>query len=527
MKCPNCGVENSSDVNFCTSCGAPLPKEAPETPKKQPMNAEAFKAKVMPILKNKFVWLGVGALILVIILISVISAIAKSDNGYIELKRVINPIENDDEIVLVANNKLLKKTIPGEEIKDSDSSLDMNTVAIVNNDGDLYTLVGSKLKKVDTDVDSVELSVTGGGLVYTKEDDDTVEYYHYILGKKPVKLDDDIDEFVISPDGKSVVYTIVDSEDDDVKTTTYFFNGKKAEKISSANLSLQGMSNGGKYIYATSENDDGELILYVLNQNGEKNKLHQIDFLINSYYYEESGIYFNYDHTQVLFYSDGKTFMSTKGKDPQKISSKLIELVLTEKSVEKSGTYPVKNLYDHIFTDGDGVWLIKKNDDKSVKLVSNASSLTLDSTASYLYYTYDYEELRVIKIKDGEKASDKAKTIVRESVSNYVITSDRSLVYYISDNELHSVNGKNGKKDKTISRDDVESYYLAISDSDTAYYVMDGDLYACSNGKKGTKVLSDCDYIFGLNGIVYAESDNTLYATKTSKKLKKLVETEE
>lgn len=519
MKCPKCGFENSSDVHFCTSCGEPLPKEAPETPKKQPMNAEAFKAKVMPILKNKFVLLGVGALILVIILISVISAIAKSDNGYIELERVINPIENDDEISFVSDNKLLKKTIPGEWVKDSDYSLDMNTVAIVNDEGDLYTLVGSKLKKVDTDVDGVRLSVTGGGLVYTKEDDDTIEYYHYIIGKKPVKFDEDVDDYVISPDGKSVVYTIVDNDEDDEdkKTTAYFFNGKKAEKILSANLSLCGMSNGGKYIYAMMTNDDGETLLCVLNKKGDKNKLHQID----SYH-----VYFNYDHTQILFYSDGKTFVSTKGKDAVKISSKSVELVLTENSIEKSNTYPVKNLYDHVYTDDDGVWLIKKNADKSAKLVSNAGSLTLDSTASYLYYTYDSKELRVVKIKDGDRASEKAKTIVDENVSNYVVTSDRSLVYYIHDEELHSVNGKNGKKDKTISRDDVE-YHLAISESDTVYYIMDGDLYACSNGKKGTKVLDDCSYVFGINGIVYAESDDTLYATKSSKKLKKLITIEE
>lgn len=537
MKCPKCGIENDMDVKFCTSCGTDLSvdENQPETPRKTSPNAESFKTKAMPILKNKFVLLGVGALVLVIILISVISAVAKADNGYIEAERSLkvsteNYNEKDEKVVIFSNDKKLEETMPGYVAESSAYSFDLNTAAyIISYDRALYTLVGSKLKKVDTEnVENFELSVTGGGLAYIKVDDDDEsndnnELYHYVIGKKPIKVSDNVSEYVISPDGKSVVYTIYDSDDD--KTTTYFFNGKKSQKISSSKLSLQGMSNNGKYIYVTIKNDDGETFLHVLGKNGNITKLHNVDSTV-TYYNKQNIVYFNYDHTQVLFHSDGATYISTNGKKAVKISSKRLDLVLTENSFVSYNTYPVKNLYDHIYTDGDSVWLIKKNVDKSAKLASKVSSLTLDSTASYLYYIHDSKELRMVKIKDGEKALDKARTIVDKDIDSYVVASDRSFVYYIHDNELHCVNGKNGKNDKSISRDDVDTYSLAISESDTVYYIMDGDLYACSNGKKSTKVLNDCDYAREIFGTIFAVSDNTLYATRTSKKLKKFMEVE-
>lgn len=512
MKCPKCGADNAPEATFCVSCGASLSDQEKKKVSDTPVDVEALKAKVMPVIKNKFLWIGVAAVLVLIILISAISSIASSGNGFIEMVPTVLPNPIDGDTTFIHKDKVLKDKIPGE-VSDMTYSIDGNYGAFVNDEKTLYAVKGTKFIKVkeDVDSDSVTLAVSGKGLLYStvKNDKGEFELYHYTVGGKSVLVCENASSWIISPDGKTAVYTI----DDDDQTNTYFFNGKKSEKISSSDISVIAMSNGGKYIYAVMFDDDLKMNLYSITKKGEKSKIAS-DIKAN-------GLTFNADHTQVLFVSDGKSYISTNAKEAVKISSKTLSLVLAENALVVSFTYPVKNLYDHVYTDGDGVWLIKKNTDKSVKLVSKASELTLDSTASYLYYIYDNEELRVIKISDGEKASDKAVTLVDENVDSYVVTSNRSFVYYIFDNELHSVNGKNGKKDRKISKDDVGSA-LAISGKDVVYYEMDDALYACSNGKSGTKVLSDVQFVFSYSKMVYALTDDTIYGTAGAKKLKKL-----
>lgn len=532
--CPNCGTQNSPDVAFCVNCGMPLTSGQQNNPpmKKSAFDFNAIKEKVLPIVKNKFVLLGVGALVLVIILISVISAIIGSNNGYIELDRAPNIYESDGKIYISSDGKLLKNTIPGKNA-DSGASIDGKYLYLKNDEKDLYVVNGNKVQKVASDVSRVEIAVTGKGLLYTTasedNDDGEVELFHYILGKKPVSVaDGNIVDYAISPDGKTVTYRLKD--DDDEKAPLYFFDGKKSTKVASSDLRLYGMSNDGKYIYVTQTNDEDERTLYSYNKKGDRSKIGRIDY----------DLYFNADHTQVLFYYEGKTYISEKGKEVDGCAkNKELLLLMTENSFWVYTTYPVDSFYNHVYYSDDDVWFIRKNSDKSVKLASKASDLQLDSTASYLYYTYDDKELRMIKISDGEKATDKATTIINENVSTYVVTSDRNFVYYVYDKELYSANGKKGKSVKKISNDEIDydyeslyydyKYYkLYISGNDTVFYSIDGDLYASSNGKKGTKVLSEGKLEHGLNGYVFATGeDETIWWITNSKKFKKLITIEE
>lgn len=552
--CPNCGTQNSPDVAFCVNCGMPLASGQQNNPpmKKSAFDFNAIKEKVLPIVKNKFVLLGAGALVLVIILISVISAIIGSNNGYIELDRYINCYESDGKIYISSDGKLLKTTVPGENAA-SGASIDGKYLYIKNDEKDLYVVNGNKVQKVASDVDDVELAVTGGGLLYTtKTEDDEIELFHYVLGKKAVSVaDGSIVSYSISPDGKSAAYTI--SDEDSEKTQLYFFDGTKSNKIVSSKLILGEISNDGKYIYFIQTNDDGDSYLYSYNKKGEKTKLGEIGFsfdfddisdmiswgLTDTYSIDQIldgrldlTLYYNADHTQVLFYHDGKTYISENGKDAGGCTkNKRLTLLNTENAYDFRSTYPVDSLYDHVYYSDDDTWFIRKNSDKSVKLAPKASNLQLDSTASYLYYTYDNDELRMIKISDGENASDKAVTIINECVSDYVVTSDRSLVYYTHNYELYSANGKKGKSVKRISNDDLDSVHIYISSNNTVFYSMDGDLYACSNGKKGKKVLSDGyilngRYIDFENGYIHALQDDTVWITN-SKKFKKLITIEE
>jgi hypothetical protein len=145
----------------------------------------------------------------------------------------------------------------------------------------------------------------------------------------------------------------------------------------------------------------------------------------------------------------------------------------------------------------------------------------LDESAKYLYYINKDEDLKMLKISHGDRAADKAK-LIAEDVENFVVTSDRSKVYYISEDALYCVNGKNGKSKKTIANEDV-GHSLALNQSDVCYYYVEGDIYASSNGGKGTLVVAEVENMdVSPNGIVYIETEDVMYASKTAKKPTKI-----
>jgi len=263
--------------------------------------------------------------------------------------------------------------------------------------------------------------------------------------------------------------------------------------------------------------------MYSYNTKGDSTKLGGID---------SSTVRFNDDHTQVMFYNEGKSYIATKGKEAVKASSDRLSLIIAPNAStfydSTSYTYPVSNMYNHVYTvsgeSGYSVWMIKKNADKNEKLVSKVSNVQLDASAEYLYYIYDNDELRVVKVSDGEKATERF-TKLAEDVEGYFVTSDRKYVYYGSDDSVYSVNGKKGGKSKTVCNDGVEG--AAMNGKDVFYYIMDGDLYATKNGKKGSKVISDISSVTNTsNGIVYASNEDAFFVSDGAKKPSKLMDRE-
>lgn len=549
MHCTKCGAELAPESKFCVTCGnpvelqagaapaAPVVTEAPAQSEAAPVATAAAEKegvkidvnevkdqlvatvkplwdKVKPFLTNKKVLLGIGVVVLLLIVASVISAIASGSNGYIQLKQNVRLVNTDGEIHIVVDKKDLSDTIEAEGYDDYSSSLDGKVTAILTEDDVLYVVNGKKLKEVAEDVYSYDISVSGKGIAYVVKDEDEYTLNLYNVGNgKTTTISDELGSlsYVIAPDGKSVAYFVEDEEEDELT----FSKGKDPVKITSTECDLVGMSNNGKYIYVTCENDDGETFLYSYDTKGERTKLGQIT---------SSSVYYNDDHTQIMFVNDGKTYVATKGKEAVKASSNRLYLLSAPNASAFSGncgiTYPVSNLYDHVYAvyseDSTSIWVIKKNSDKSVKLVSNVSYAVLDESAEYLYYLYDGDELRMIKISDGEKATERY-TELAEDVDGFVVTSDRKYVYYTSDDTLYSVNGKKGGKATVVCNDGIED--AAMNGKDVFYYIMDGDLYATKNGKKGSKVMSDISNLSeSANGIVYASNDDSLYASNGSTK---------
>lgn len=561
MKCLNCGAELPDGAKFCGNCGSAVaaaapaeeaivaPQEAviaeeatPDAPaEKAPskvklamaaagMKLKALAEKAKPVVdrckpfveKNKL-WIAGGAcaLVLLITILIVVSALT-AGNGFIAYEHSIQMLPADGELMLMYDNKKISNTgIEAGYINDDQVNLDGTVYVGLTDNGQLVVVKGRKAKVVAEDVTDFELSVNGKGIAFITRNEDGEETLKYLkVGKKKaVTISDSFDgNYVLSPDGKSVAYFKYDEESGE--STLMYFNGSKSKKVTSSDVRLIAMSNKGKQIYVTAQNEEEETILYSYNTKGNKKKLNTCS---------GGNFRFNDDHTQIMFSDDGKTYVSTKGKEAVKVSSGSASLVIPESSQtlvsNDVDTYPTDNLFNKVYRCSKdlqyNLWLIKKNVDNSKRLANNTYSVTLDESAKFVYFRDKDGDLKVLKISHGDRAADKAK-LIAEDVSSYVVTSDRKRVYFISEDSLFSVNAKTGKGKKTIANENVGST-LVLNQKDICYYTVDGDVYACSNGRKGKAVLTEAMILHAApNGIVYFANEDTMFATKTAKKPAKI-----
>lgn len=542
MFCPKCGVENADGAAFCSACGnalnpAPVEDVVPvseetvetvETPVAEEAPKKDLLAPVKPLLekvkpfieKNKlFVAAGAGVLALVLCIV-LLCSIFGGGNGYTPLKSAIDAFVEDGEVYISVDAKKVKATgLEAEGLEDVQISMDGSILVLLTDEGQLAFVKGTKLTKIAEDVLGFFMSADGTGIAYGIENDDgTTLMLYNTKNKKAVKVTDYLAEesLAIAPNGDSLVY--FEMKEDDEEPTMMFFKGKKSSKVTSAEVTVVGMSNNGKYIYCIGEDDEGERYLYSYNTKGDRNKIGKCGIPV---------VYFNEDHTQIAYFTmdDGyKTYISTKGKEGKKIASAMAFPMLPSNVSVFEGSYsstvPTDDLYNKVYEcegdKGTSIWFIRKNADRSEKLVGNVSRATISQDAKYVYYVDD-SELKVLTVKKGDNAADKAKTLA-EDVDSYIVTSNSKKLYYTSDGALYCINAQNGKGKKTVANDDVETY-LAINGKDVVYYIMDGDCYATKNGSKGKKVVSDADDLsYTPNGVVYIETSDAKYATKGAKK---------
>ncbi len=349
MFCTKCGAKIEDGAKFCTSCGqkvedAPV-AEAPaaEAPaveataeaaapaeKKDTLGELVIKAKALwatvvekakPLFKKaddkaaeilgdkrNYAYAGVLVLLGLILTVSIIAAIIPDGNGYLTTNEIQMDYNSDDEIYLFSEGKAIKIKTDAEGVSDFETSID-GEVIVFEYDDTLYQLKGKKAKAFAEEVKDFTLSLYGDSVVYTVVDGLESTYYYAKVGGKSVEIfANEIDltdgailsSYFISPDGKSVAYTVTEG----LETDLYYFNGKKSTKVAGCDGKVVGMSNGGKYIYAVVIDEDLSTDLYVYNKNGKREKIDSCS----------SRFALNLDGTEIMFFNDGKSYISFKGK---------------------------------------------------------------------------------------------------------------------------------------------------------------------------------------------------------------------
>ncbi len=534
MKCPNCGAEYAEKVAFCTVCGTKMPDEAPaqepaaqpipteqpapaqqpEAPKENPLDTVmdkltpvAEKIKAFLSVKKNLMTVGI-AIIAVLALILIISAITSGSTGFVTYDEyVFFSANDDDELVIVREGKMIETGYEYGSGVSSYRSQDGKITAFLTSEGTLAYLKGNKVTEIAEEVTYCKLSASGKAVVYESEDG----LFLSTLGGEPKELENEeamIGTLSISPDGKSVLYSMI--EEGETEITLKYYNGKESVKVKD-NAQALGISDGGKYIYYSASNDEGELHVYFYNaKKDEKVKLARIS---NDSY---SPVSFNIDLSQIMINDyEGKTYISTKGKEAEKVSSKSLSIISVSKTLTVSNIVPVDDFYGKLYRGDGNVYLLDKNPDKTEKLLSGAGRVVVDDEYETLHYVDD-EELFVTKVSYGEKAKDKAK-LIAEDVSDFEITENGKSAYYLSDEEVF-VKKANGKGEaKRVSSDDVTSSYIIMDGNDNVYFMCDEELHVVKGKKSSACVVEDCVDYNVYDGYFYAFDDEACYYVKGTK----------
>jgi len=479
-------------------------------------------SRVLPFVqKNRLILVGAGGVLALVLSICILVSLC-SGSDYIICENALSVSVENDEVLVLWNDKAIETDIEADALVSSTTNLQGTMLVGLTDDGTLFLARKRHVNVVAENVIDFRLSDEGTGIAYvTKDDNDCKLYLYSVSNKKNTVADEDysmmLGGMALSPDGKMLAY--FDQTEDG--TALMCFSGKKSIRITDEKVTLVGLSNGGKYIYVTGLDDEHQMTLYVCNRKGDMEKIHTCG---------NSVFYFNADHTQILFYDNEKSHISTKGKEAKNICSGMVSPLtapgtLGTISKMEAITITVTDLYDKIYItldkDGNNLWNIQKNANKSTKLATNGSGWKMSSEANYIYYLNQRSELCMLKISHGAKASDKAK-VLAENVQRFVVTSNRKRVYFISNGGLYSCNGQNGDDKTTIASHSV-SDLLVLNDKNVVYYIMDGDGYACNNGEKGTKVISDALFFRSYpNGVVYGFDEDAVYISSSGKKMKKL-----
>ncbi len=517
--CPNCQHSNPDDSVFCPECGTSLvnvevtaePAQAQQPAAEQPaepvqavqepMPAGTEPAAVQPAgeaaaavaadpeqpagkknfdllawIKSHLtpILLVFGVLIVILVLTN-----AFKPSKYTQVKNSVTVLSLDEKTVVAFDNK---KTVEIEDMRSYVSNVQQTALLYTDSENSLYYLGrGDKEgEKIASNVASSGYYSNGFGFMY---DGKTVWYvtdedalYTVKAGKtngQQIATDVELSSIVRSPNGKYIAY---------VKEDGYYVNDERID-LDPLEATLVGLSNNRLLYY----NKDGKL--YVQKIGGEAITLGEDSEIVMA----------SSDLSEVLYTRNESTYWSRDGKEGVKVVNKEVISPLLPKfsaaSYELNGTsayviVPNKSMINQLATDGEYIFRIGKNEDKTVRLVKMDSAQLATDGNSMLFYKND--KIYITKSLNKEIDVDEGLNRDVEIGSSVAAAADLSRLYFISsEDDLYYIKGTSKPKRVTS---DVSAAYISF-DNKTCFLIKDGELYSSSSGGKAKKVT-------GVNGNV-------------------------
>lgn len=555
MKCSKCGQEYTEGTKFCEHCGADLTISAtteapaaevkPEEVKTEEVKNEEVKAEpkkeeapaaepkkenavesAKPKMDLKKILVPVAAIAAILVVICLLGSLMGGKAKYPTYNKntiVSMQAENDTLYALNVNGEF--KDLKVEKKGSVYYSGDRSTAAFLDDSEELVIYRNGKVIATGLDdVKSIVVSNDGSTVAYLSEvkNGNGTLYLYDTKSKKAKEVTDDArtGTIVLSPNGKTVAFVGDYDGDDDFKGY-YSVNGKKPVEVGKEKR-VFAIADKAAYVYYK----DGDRI-YV--QKGKKDG-EKLATDISSF-----RAFFNADMSQIMFTSDGKTYISEKAKEKVKVSGEVAySMVLPQDHVVGSynaanGTISLtglKSFAKQLVYMGNDVYYVKPNFE-SVKVASGVSQCALSKNGKTLLVLGNKKD--VIEITDFAKGGKKKDLTGDGDVEEFATDLSCKKIYVVNeDDELLLV--KSNKKTKKIS-DDVTSYAIS-KDGSTCYFVVEGEtLYFSKNGGKKTKVKEadriSCVHFVEVVEAVVRDDDTTIYYTLNGKKMKEVFKSED
>ncbi len=521
MRCPICGREAETEVQVCPHCGTDF-AVLESSRRALPVSAEATQAPKKKPAKKWILWccIGLVSLLLIGIGLSVLLPMLDDvDGSYVLYKTDIQIGVSPEGMCVSFNGTVMLAEEGYHDVYNIQRSLDGSTLAFLKDSNELVLVRDGYVSTIDNFVGSFLLSANGDGLLYLKNDLATsslysMELYHYTPEKGSVLIRKNamlIIDQCISPDGQTAACTFMEDAQSSPKLLLYC-NGQR-EIIATDIYDLYGMSNDGKYIYGSQRKgaEDGEL--FCISSNGRKSALGAIS---------EPNVHLNADHTQILFYRDSGSYLSTQGAKPHKLSDRILEPLMPPNTQAMQDYYvitqPANDLYNKVYLSSEGsgfittsAWYVSKHDCKL--LASPVDYCTLDSSGQYLYYLQG-KQLSYLSVTN--RSQDHTFLTSDVAYNRFCLNVDATQVLYTAEKTVQicsAVSSNQIRVEPVLFSESEPAPMLAANGNGNFYYAL-GDRLYFTNGDQGAVHILDGEILTleqRPNGYVYVKTLDNCY----------------
>ena len=542
MNCPNCGAVYNDSSNFCPSCGTALKQTSPEEIRQEapagvvPETAEEVRTETAaveasePDKKKKKKKSVVGKIVLALALVLILALVAAA--AFCIFKFVLpsskipevsewNLFYNDEKDItlLSLDGHYLKDVEIAGKVEKECTSYDGRVRLLTSDDGTLYAVDKSGLKKISTEAeDGIVLSDNGNMVAYRNSDGTLFLFDLKREERYKIAANAEEDGYVLSPDGKALVYTV---ESKSNKDTDLVLWSKDSTQIIANDVIPIAVSDKARYLYYL---DPSENALYVSDSKGESSKISK-DVL------PEYRFIFNRNYSEILFLtSDLKTYISRKGGEKEKILSKILfPLNIYEASMNGFDNQwndicwrlPARTLVNQSYYSGEGELYYVDRYLDAIKIASGVPA-ELYTNGKLICYKKDSSLFYT------ESSADASPEKIAHNIGDYVMTKDSGDIFYINSNDELMLIRKGDVEPERIANDVKE---FVVSDDGNYIYFRNSDdmLLLCRNKKKAVKIADDVlDFYITDDGKYCAftaikNSEPSLFFVKAGRKAEKIV----